>query len=741
LKSRDKAALSAFVTAKDAADARSRVLPIQTTRVNRGEGTFTLILPVRHGGWPHVSFYPAGGGNGFGGIYFGTGDTVLKRWWDSDDVADQPETGPRHRTDSPPLDRLRIETLAQDPATANLKQQLARYQMQLAQLAQLAESGRSDRSQAKERLERQIEQIQSQIALYERALERQLMSEREKGWRDRQGGSVEGGAAPRGKFPPLEQQKLADFIWRQLQLELEPIGQQFLQRVQALGYDGGVLVKRGRGELGGPSEYGQIQVGDILVGLHVWPTRNLQDVVDVLNRDDLDEYNPPKFYVVRAEIVGGTPSDPIFGDVVHTGRISVTLPRGRFQREGFGMMGGARGMMAAPPTSAPTSNAEMGLEEAKSSPMPRPADSDKSALRYDGKTFDEWRDLWKNELSTEKRLEAVKALAAFARAGYGKEATEAILNVASEYDFFIIQSDAEGKLKQAIFEALAPAQRPHSLVNYWLPDFAERLQKDPQRWKWLAAHMLGRVNTQDERLIEILRTVAKTGPEEARFSALQALVRNQFDKNRQLDEETRELIAERLKSDDPQEVRLALSSLVVAAPSPETGAPQPLLIFLPEVAPLLYHPSEDVRRSARGMLRHIDKADAPRAVEQLLEVLQNESRTQDHLHAIRALAAMGSQSRAATPILKQVLQRSDDQELLLASLAAIERIMSGHTSQAPSGQSLGDAMRQALSNEEFGSVAEKLDENLAAQPFHEKFRAQYNAVYPGDPNFGGGGFF
>lgn len=38
-------------------------------------------------GWPHVSFYPADGGSGFGGNYFGTGDSVLKKWWGSKDKA------------------------------------------------------------------------------------------------------------------------------------------------------------------------------------------------------------------------------------------------------------------------------------------------------------------------------------------------------------------------------------------------------------------------------------------------------------------------------------------------------------------------------------------------------------------------------------------------------------------------------------------------------------------------------
>lgn len=34
-------------------------------------------------GWPHVSFYPADGGESFGGNYFGTGDKVLEKWWGS----------------------------------------------------------------------------------------------------------------------------------------------------------------------------------------------------------------------------------------------------------------------------------------------------------------------------------------------------------------------------------------------------------------------------------------------------------------------------------------------------------------------------------------------------------------------------------------------------------------------------------------------------------------------------------
>ena len=83
LGSHDRAKLAASITAVDAANGRSTPLKVQSTIVNQGNGTFTLYLPMPCRGLPHVSFYPADGGSDFGGNYFGTGDSVLKRWWGS----------------------------------------------------------------------------------------------------------------------------------------------------------------------------------------------------------------------------------------------------------------------------------------------------------------------------------------------------------------------------------------------------------------------------------------------------------------------------------------------------------------------------------------------------------------------------------------------------------------------------------------------------------------------------------
>ena len=86
LTSHERASLSVFTTAKYVVGPGefvmgSNALKVQTTSVTKGEGTFTLYLPMTGDGFPHVSFYPAQGGGDIGGTYFGTGDSVLKRWW------------------------------------------------------------------------------------------------------------------------------------------------------------------------------------------------------------------------------------------------------------------------------------------------------------------------------------------------------------------------------------------------------------------------------------------------------------------------------------------------------------------------------------------------------------------------------------------------------------------------------------------------------------------------------------
>ncbi|HVU89757.1 MAG TPA: efflux RND transporter periplasmic adaptor subunit [Pirellulales bacterium] len=96
LASHDRATLAAYTTAREAKDGTSTSYKVQTTTVAKGSGTFSLYLPMNCRGWPHVSFYSMEDGNGFGGNYFGTGESTLKQWWGtkkSEPVATPPDAG------------------------------------------------------------------------------------------------------------------------------------------------------------------------------------------------------------------------------------------------------------------------------------------------------------------------------------------------------------------------------------------------------------------------------------------------------------------------------------------------------------------------------------------------------------------------------------------------------------------------------------------------------------------------
>jgi hypothetical protein len=84
LASQKSATLLASVTGDQPKQGRG--VPTQRTQsvlVNQGDGQFSLILYIPYDGKPHVSFYPADGGQSFASLYFGTGDSTLKRgWWE-----------------------------------------------------------------------------------------------------------------------------------------------------------------------------------------------------------------------------------------------------------------------------------------------------------------------------------------------------------------------------------------------------------------------------------------------------------------------------------------------------------------------------------------------------------------------------------------------------------------------------------------------------------------------------------
>jgi hypothetical protein len=448
LGSHDRARLDAYTTAKDAADGRSQTWKIQTTNVDRGSGTFELFLPYSYEGWPHVSFYPADGGDGFGGTYFGTGDSVLRKWW-----------GPN---------------------------------------------------------------------------------------------------------------------W----------------------------------------------VTDRTSGKAVWgPNSNH-------SADKLHKGSTPR-----------VPDEDLFGSA------------------------------PAPQTGPPTVD-DPAVDEGFRQPQVGTVviHSPKSDLRYEDKTFDEWQNILFNELSPERRLDAVNALAAFSRAGYGEQAAEAILDIAGQYDFRVANERPEGKLNQTILHVLVADGG--SMVPYWMPDLAQRLKKNPRKWNGLAAKLLMNVRTDNDKAIEVLQSLAESGPADLRLMALHSLVQSSHTRSGgpKLDDKTLSILTQALHSKDPQMVYAATSFLF------DGGN---YLAYLSELPPLLFYPDAKVRKHARDILHRLSASDAAQIEGELISVLDDPARQDDHIAAVRALGAIGNHAESAIPQLERILNDSVDVPLRVAAGIAIDKIEHG----------------------------------------------------------------
>jgi hypothetical protein len=613
---------------------------------------------------------------------------------------------------------------------------------------------------------------------------------------------------------------------------LEEIGADDLQRVKALGYDGGLNVTAGgAGDVGVRGATGvTIQPGDILVGLHAWPTTSMKALAEVLNRDDLIELNPLKFYVVRQEMVEGNPNEPVMGDVVRTGRVTVNIDhlvrRGRTSRQywywqpsealsGEPVSGeplvavapplstgvpvppapaapaapadAAPAIEVAPPAETPpvppeppaapssgalpvptipraqvptptipranvpvptipraelqgkgegstflappqvmrvpsteyrsTPNATPARAQAATEgtdsfdvvtverttpdgrtvyetlPVPRttvttpaqgaetgrspdPDGAQKPNLRYDGKTFDEWRNAWQTELSTAKRLEAVKALAAFGANGYGKDAAEAILEVAGQYDWTSIGGNKMIEpLQNACVEALAgpsfgePRAVPQRIpVGDAMPAISAAARSGNQRQKMFLTYVLPYLEMPES--IELRLILSKDQDATVRKYALPTLPTLGYDGH---DEKVSARIREALKSDDPDEVAAAMR-VVWPSPNPKqatAGEPYP---YLEELGKWIFSPHAPVRKQARNLATSLKGADATHMTDVALAVLKDDSKKEQHIEAIRALAALGPNAKSAVDTLRPLV-KSENQPIAVATNFALTRIL------------------------------------------------------------------
>ena len=402
-------------------------------------------------------------------------------------------------------------------------------------------------------------------------------------------------------FPTLEEQRAADVAYKLLGVELEKLTPEELERVNAKGYKGGL---KATGKWGGRFDTSPLVPGDLLVGLHVWPTESLQQVNEILTRDDLDQLSPLKFYVIRRSsedegVSGGGmgAAEAIMVDKVITGRESVDLDAWRE----------LRGETKAPQPSISTN-----------------VSGESAPLLYDGKTFDEWRNLWKTELKTEKRIECIKALAAFGRAGKGQEAAEAILDVAAEYDFGRGKGDSATDLKSAITEVLTGYDGIEG--QYWLPLLIERLKPDPDKWTSFAGLVLTEVSVANT--LGYLKQMAADDslPADARNAALACISSHPEVAE---DADALQMVREALLKDPP--VKEIFNKLRFDR-----------MDLFPQQVELLLDKDNAIRHRAIASLEGplYRMASIP-ILNELLKVIDDPNRAADHAGAISAIASLG----------------------------------------------------------------------------------------------------
>jgi beta-lactamase regulating signal transducer with metallopeptidase domain/thioredoxin-like negative regulator of GroEL len=261
-----------------------------------------------------------------------------------------------------------------------------------------------------------------------------------------------------------------------------------------------------------------------------------------------------------------------------------------------------------------------------------PLGDGKAVYLYDGKPFDEWRTFWQRELNSERRIEAIEALVAFARAGHGREAVEAIFDVAGEYDFKYIGHTPEGKLQERVTQLLTLGSDSRIPAADWLPVLMDRLAKDPKKWRQLAEWLVGgfglgpdtRLDPTTRKLLLEMARDPKLAPNAFVLATLYKHSPQGKD-----DPELQPLIKTALTGEDVENALYVLSSLGFGS-----------LDTWPEQMDFLFHEDNAVRRRARSILGNTRLQTRRLVSDRLTAILDDPQRSDDHDDAIRAMGVL-----------------------------------------------------------------------------------------------------
>jgi HEAT repeat protein len=291
---------------------------------------------------------------------------------------------------------------------------------------------------------------------------------------------------------------------------------------------------------------------------------------------------------------------------------------------------------AAPPAPAAVVTVEDPAAADEGGAAARPARRfPKEALRYAGKSFEQWRTELLTELKPAVRADGVKALAAFGVNGYGPEATAAVLDLMRGYDVNTQDAD-DRKVVWAACDAVNKIGGPA------LPALREGLKDKSGNVRRFAAAALSHNAAWAGGSVPELFAALRDRDSSVRCDAVNALAGVKPRPKGYLP-----ALLERLKDEDSRVRNAAMANVGNLGPAARAAVPALIDIFDNDTPPL--------RVSALQALTLI-KPEAKDILPALTRAVQEPKRGVE-IHAVLALAELGPAAAGAVPVLTAALVR------------------------------------------------------------------------------------
>jgi HEAT repeat protein len=343
-------------------------------------------------------------------------------------------------------------------------------------------------------------------------------------------------------------------------------------------------------------------------------------------------------------------------------------------------------------------------ESAQSAASPQPS---RDSLRYDGKSFDDWRTSLLTELKPERRCEPITALGALGANGYAIEAATALIDAVRGYKVAVILesrrelTELEKSHEKVVREALGSMReigasalpvldkamsdesadvRRFALAALWLVDADEKTvvrrstaaleDKSPLVRKaaleYLESHCF---HASDEtEFVALYAKVLRLPDEKLREWAVHALYFR-----REKAKVVTQILLDALNDEAPAVRKEALTGLAEVYADPK--------IALPRVTPALKDDDSDVRLAALRYIHQyifIWRDDAKDAVPALIEALKRQQEmSKEVIEIAHALARLGSAAKEAAPALKATSKWNSKHELNPEISQALQAIGDG----------------------------------------------------------------